>query len=218
MSEYFQNMWHEMLEITPAIGITLLLLAILGVALLILTPKVKWNARMLAAGALSIALGFVLSYVRLLHMPQGGSITLCSMLPVMIFAYAYGLGPGLICGLAYSFLQMFQDMYFLNVFQVLLDYTLAFSALGLAGLFSNVKKNWGFPAGVIVAALVRVIMHVLSGVIFFAEYAEGSGHGPVVYSLLYNLSSVGVDGLICAVVACIPAVQKMIHRALPRKA
>ena len=66
----------------------------------------------------------------------------------------------------------------------------------------------------IVASAVRIAMHVFSGVVFFAEYAEGSGHGPLVYSLIYNLSSVGVDGLICAVVAFIPGVQHMLKRTM----
>lgn len=214
MKQFFIELVDNFSYISWPIYLTLALLIVLGVALLTLSTKVKWNARMLAMGAICIALSFVLSYVRLYHMPQGGSITLCSMLPVMMFAFAYGIGPGLICALAYSFLQMFQDMYFLNVWQVLLDYTLAFSALGLTGLFSKNKASWSFPVGVIVASAVRIAMHVFSGVVFFAEYAEGSGHGPLVYSLIYNLSSVGVDGLICAVVAFIPGVQHMLKRTM----
>ena len=125
MKQFFIELVDNFSSISWPIYLTLALLIVLGVALLTLSTKVKWNARMLAVGAICIALSFVLSYVRLYHMPQGGSIPLCSMLPVMMFAFAYGIGPSLICALAYSFLQMFQDMYFLNVWQVLLDYTLA---------------------------------------------------------------------------------------------
>ena len=107
------------------------LITLFGVVLMCFAPKVKWNAKMLAYAALCIAVSFVLSYVRLFRMPQGGSITPASMLPVMLFAYAFGFGPGLVCSLAYGVLQMFQDMYIVGWVQATLDYIIAFGALEL---------------------------------------------------------------------------------------
>ena len=205
------NIFAELADISVGTWIALALIVAFGVILAIVTPKVKWNAKMLASGALCIAISFVLSYIRLLHMPQGGSITLASMLPVMMFAFAYGFGPGLICGLAYGCLQMFQDMYFLNWIQFALDYVLAFGALAVAGLFRNWKSPFNFSVGVIAAGALRVICHVISGVVFFADSAP-EGMSPLVYSLGYNLSSVGVDALICAVLGFIPLVRNFARK------
>lgn len=105
------EMFEKFAEIPMGTWIALGLIVVFGVVLMCFTTKVKWNAKMLAYAALCIAVSFVLSYIRLLKMPQGGSITPASMLPIMMFAYAFGFGPGLICSLAYGVLQMFQDMY-----------------------------------------------------------------------------------------------------------
>ena len=212
MSEIFA----KFAEMPLATWIALACMAVFAIALFALTPKVKWNARMLALAALCIAGSFVLSYIRLYRMPQGGSITPASMLPVMFFCFAFGFGPGLLCALAYSVLQMFQDMYIVNWIQASLDYILAFSALALVALFRGWKSPLAFPFGVVVAGLVRIAMHVISGVVYFGEYVP-EGMNPLVYSLGYNLSSVGVDALICMVIAFIPAVRNLAVRlAAPR--
>lgn len=71
MKQFFIELVDNFSYIRWPIYLTLALLIVLGVALLTLSTKVKWNARMLAVGAICIALSFVLSYVRLYHMPQG---------------------------------------------------------------------------------------------------------------------------------------------------
>ena len=201
------EMFEKFTEIPVGTWIALGLIVAFGVVLMCFTTKVKWNAKMLAYAALCIAISFVLSYVRLFRMPQGGSITPASMLPVMMFAYAFGFGPGLVCSMAYGVLQMFQDMYIVGWVQATLDYVLAFGSLALVALFRGWKSPLNFSVGVVVAGIVRVFFHVLSGVVYFAEYAP-EGMDPLVYSLGYNLSSVGVDALICAVIAFIPGVRK----------
>ena len=201
------EMFEKFTEIPVGTWIALGLIVAFGVVMMCFTTKVKWNAKMLAYAALCIAISFVLSYIRLLHMPQGGSITPASMLPVMMFAYAFGFGPGLVCSMAYGVLQMFQDMYIVGWVQATLDYVLAFGSLALVALFRGWKSPLNFSVGVVVAGIVRVFFHVLSGVVYFAEYAP-EGMDPLVYSLGYNLSSVGVDALICAVIAFIPGVRK----------
>ena len=201
------EMFEKFTEIPVGTWIALGLIVAFGVVMMCFTTKVKWNAKMLAYAALCIAISFVLSYIRLLHMPQGGSITPASMLPVMMFAYAFGFGPGLVCSMAYGVLQMFQDMYIVGWVQATLDYVLAFGSLALVALFRGWKSPLNFSVGVVVAGIARVFFHVLSGVVYFAEYAP-EGMNPLVYSLVYNLSSVGVDALICAVIAFIPGVRK----------
>ena len=193
------------------------LAVIFGVVLLAVGRRVKWNAKMLACGALCIAMSFVLSYIRLLHMPQGGSITPASMLPVMMFAFAFGFGPGLVCAVAYGVLQMFQDMYIVGWVQAMLDYLLAYGALAVVGLFRKWKSPLNFSIGVIVAGLLRITFHVISGVVYFADYAP-EGMSPLAYSLGYNLTSAGVDSLICAVIGFIPGVRKFTLKMAERRA
>lgn len=209
------EMFAKFAEIPVGTWIALGLIVAFGVVLMCFTTKVKWNAKMLAYAALCIAISFVLSYIRLLKMPQGGSITPASMLPIMMFAYAFGFGPGLICSMAYGVLQMFQDMYIVGWVQATLDYVLAFGSLALVALFRGWKSPLNFSVGVVVAGIVRVFFHVLSGVVYFADYAP-EGMDPLVYSLAYNLSSVGVDALICAVIGFIPGVRKFARQMAVR--
>ena len=157
----------------------------------------KWNARMVASGALCVALSFVLSCIRLYRMPTGGSVTPGSMLPLMLFSVAYGAGPGLLAGLVYGVLQYLQGGWFLNVWQFLLDYLLAYGALGLAGLAKKLPKTWGLYVAIIIAAVTRAISATLAGYMFWdtAFWA----------SLVYNGTYLIPDTLICIVLALIVA-------------
>ncbi len=90
------------------------------------------------------------------------------------------------------------------------DYLLAFGALGLSGLFCN-KKN-GLIKGYIAGVLGRYFFAFLSGLIFFASYAEGTGMSAPVYSLAYNGAYLGLEALITLIVLAIPAVNKAFAR------
>ena len=127
---------------TPAtVWIAIGTLAALAAILLIIgRSRKQWNARTVAFGALSVALSFVLSCIRLYRMPQGGSVTPGSMLPLMLFSAAFGVGPGLLTGMAYGLLHYLQGGWFLNIWQFLLDYVLAYAAMGLAGLARQLAK------------------------------------------------------------------------------
>ena len=132
---WLQKAFEKFAETPLTVWIALAVLVALGAILLTISrTSRKWDARMLSFGALSVALSFVLSCIRLYRMPQGGSVTPASMLPIMLFSAAYGVGPGLLTGLVYGVLQYLQGGWFLNVWQFALDYLLAFAALGLAGL------------------------------------------------------------------------------------
>lgn len=128
-------------ETPEMLWIALGTLSALAVAVLAISrTRRQWNARAVAFGALSVALSFVLSCIRLYRMPQGGSVTPGSMLPLMLFSAAFGVGPGLLTGMAYGLLQYLQGGWFLNIWQFLLDYVLAYAALGLAGLAEHLAK------------------------------------------------------------------------------
>lgn len=173
--------------------------------------KQKWTARMLANAAICMALSFILSYIRLFKLPQGGSVTLASLLPIVAFAYSYGAAPGLVVGIAYGFLQMIQDPWIVGVVQALLDYPLAFGCIAFAGIARKLPEKYGWLVGILLAGVGRFICHTLSGVVFFAEYAEGTGLSPIMYSVSYN-SFVFVDLAICAVVIAFPQVRKALRR------
>lgn len=199
-------------ELTPQTIIILVTLIVLGAVLMfIASRKKKWTTTELAYASLCLALSFVLSYIRLFKLPQGGSVTPASMLPLMAFSYVFGVVPGLVASLAYGMLQFIQEPNFLSVIQMLLDYPLAFGALALCGIAPKLplKKNsvLSWISGIGMVAIVRFIFHVISGAVFFAEYAEGSGYTPVVYSMVYN-SFVFVDAAVCAIVICIPQIRK----------
>ena len=182
----------------------------------------KWTPQMLANAAICMALSFVLSYIRLFKMPQGGSITPASLLPILAFAYYYGSVPGLVTGISYGFLQMIQDPWIVGATQAALDYPLAFGCIVFAGIIGQLQRKYGWNelvgwfAAVLATVLGRFVCHVLSGVVFFAEYAEGSGLSPLVYSLSYN-SFVFVDLAICFVVIAFPQVRKALGRMTVKK-
>ena len=205
-------------DVTVTGWILLAVLVAAGIALIMIArSKQKWTPQMMANAAICMALSFVLSYIRLFKMPQGGSITPASLLPILAFAYYYGSVPGLVAGIAYGFLQMIQDPWIVGAVQAALDYPLAFGCIVFAGLIGTLqrKHGWnelaGWLGGVAAAGFGRFICHVLSGVVFFAEYAEGSGLSPMAYSLSYN-SFVFVDIAICFVVVAFPQVRKALGR------
>ena len=193
-----QTAVEKFAETPMGVWIGVLVVVALGVVLLAAGKTAgKWNARMIAFGALSIALSFVLSCVRLYRMPQGGSVTPGSMLPIMLFSAAYGAGPGALVGLLYGVLQYLQGGWFANIWQFALDYLLAFAALGLVGLFRSDKKPWLLYVGMVVAALGRALSATLAGILFW-------GTAPLA-SLIYNGTYLIPDTLICILLAVLIA-------------
>ena len=110
-------MFSEFAEVSAATWGVIVALLLVGIIVFAVSKdKKRWTARMLANGALCIALATVLSFVTLYKMPQGGTITLASMLPIFLFSYAYGVGPGMLVGAAYGFVQFLQGgLYFVHL-------------------------------------------------------------------------------------------------------
>ena len=154
--------------------------------------KADFNAKIIARAGICVALSFVLSYAALFKMPQGGTVTLASLLPLMLFAYSYGLKRGLIVGLIFGLFQSLQDPFIIHPAQYMLDYPIAFSMIGFAGVVSGLKlpAQFKFALGAIIAGTLRFVAHVLSGVFAFGAYA--GGENILIYSLAYN-SFVFVD-------------------------
>ncbi len=163
------------------------------------------NTKKLIFSAMGIALAMVTSYIKVWEMPMGGSVTLLSMLFICLIGYWFGAKYGILAGAAYGILQFIIDPYMLSLPQVLLDYPLAFGALGLSGFFCD--KKYGLQLGYIVGVLGRFICSLLSGVIFFASYAP-EGMNPWVYSTLYQGSYLGAEGIITLILISLPPVAK----------
>lgn len=149
------------------------------------TKKIALSAIMIGI-SLSIALLFELVPLKL---PYGGSFTIASMLPIIVIAYIYGVGWGLVCGGVYSVLQLFISMrtvsamflpgedgkvLLLNAILItLFDYILAYSLLGLGGATRRMKnKTSALVLGSLIGLGARYICHIVSGAIFYGEWAE----------------------------------------------
>jgi thiamine transporter len=210
-------MFAEFAEVKLITWVILCVIILVPILLLILkkrsqnSTKYRNKTMMLTYSGLCIALSFILSYIRLYHWPQGGSVTPASMLPMFVFAVLFGPIPGIIAGVAYGLLQIIQDAYIIHWAQLLLDYPLAFGAMGLAGLF---RKN--ITAAAFVGGFGRFLMHFLSGAIFFGSYAP-EGMNVFLYSLIVNGLIIGSETLICMAVTLIPSVRGLVNR-LQKKA
>ncbi len=158
-------------------------------------------SRAVAYAGVCVAMSFALSYIKLWDMPAGGSITLVSLLPLMLYSYIFGARRGVFVGVIYGILQSVQDPWIIHPAQFILDYPIAFACVGLAGLFKGLpaKKlpQLKFALGAILAGVFRFICHVLSGTFAFEVYAEGQN--AFAYSLIYNLYVFIDAGLIVAV-------------------
>ncbi|MEM3000057.1 MAG: energy-coupled thiamine transporter ThiT [Candidatus Bathyarchaeia archaeon] len=140
----------------------------------------KVSTKILAEIAIFVALATALSFVIVYTLPQGGSITAGSMVPIIWLALRRGPKIGLFAGAVYGLIQFAIQPYFLNPMQMLLDYPLAFGVLGVAG-WTKKQPVLGASAGII----GRFIMHFVAGVVYWAPlYAPELN--PYVYSAVYN--------------------------------
>ncbi|MBB6623671.1 energy-coupled thiamine transporter ThiT [Clostridium gasigenes] len=163
---------------------------------------------------MTCAISYILYMIPFIKYPQGGGITLLSMMPVMILSILCGRQSGLTAGLIFGLLKVFDGAMILNPAQFLLDFIFATMALGLAGTFGNNKK-YKVVYGCILAIVVSVSISVLSGVVYFGQFAP-PGMNLLVYSLLYNVSSAGVEGLVVTIVIGILPLNRL-NRAVNKK-
>ena len=205
----------------------------------------KNNTKKLVTSAMLIAIAVVLSLLTPFNLPFGGGITLASGLPIIIISFMFGTKFGLFSAFIYSLLQMVTGMntvasFFLPgesqmvlwkaITVCLLDYILAYTVLGLGGIFKNRFKNNSVSIiiGTIFAISLRYVIHIISGAVFFGAWAEWfftqdgfykigetilntfSGTSlSVIYSIFYNGLYMIPEILITAVIA--PIVYKIIN-------
>jgi len=149
----------------------------------------------LTESAVMLALTLILSYIKLLDLPYGGSITLCSMLPTILIAYRHGLLWGFAIGIANGLLQLLMGMSNLSyatsaaaaVAIILLDYIIAFAVTGFGGIFKKIFKNQSLSLilGTAFVCILRYICHVISGCTVWAGLSIPDTEA-LIYSLAYN--------------------------------
>lgn len=214
ISEYFTDMFEKFGEVDYKSWILFGAILILGIIIFIIAcsngKSKKLTTEGIVIGAVCIALSFILCNIRLFRMPNGGSVTPASSLPIFLYAYAFGPVPGLVCAFAYSILNIFSDPYILHPIQLLLDYLLPFTLMGLAGIFRFKKPYINMAAGIIFCVLLRYICHIASGIIFWDawEYPPADFAYKLGYSAGYN-SFIFVEMAFCLILIGIPQLRNL---------
>lgn len=195
------------------IGVLLLALVLSAVIVDRKQKNTKFSARRLAVCGVAIAMGFVLSYIKL-DMPYGGSVTAFSMFCICILGYFYGIKAGLLSAIAYSILQFFQSggSYMLSPLQVCCDYFFAFAALGITGFFY--KKKDKFILAFFLAITARGLFHTIGGYLYWMDYMPDNFPKSLaaLYPIIYNYSYILAEGVLTMVLLKIPAVAKTFRR------
>ncbi len=178
------------------------------------------RTRILLEIALTIALATVLGMFTLWRMPQGGSVSL-EMLPIFVLAFRRGVGPGLVAGALYGLVDLMVNPFIVHWAQLLLDYPVAYLLVGLAGfgaagLTRELTHGRGprvagvLAAGIAVGSAGRYLAHVISGVIFFSEFAP-AGQPVWAYSAVYNLYvPLSAAGCFVAALLIVPALGRVL--------
>ncbi len=191
------------------VSLAVLILLFIGLVLMVRFGKIKFTPRLISHMALAIAMAVILDMIVLFRMPQGGSVTPGSMVPLVLLALAYGPSVGLLGGFVFGLLNLLLGAYILQPVQVLLDYPLPFMFIGLAGAFPKHMN-----AGTVFAFFLRLISHIVSGVVFFYMYTP-EGMSPLWYSISYNGSFLLAEVTIVLVLLNILPVQRLVRAMNP---
>ena len=154
----------------------------------------KNNTLALTEAGIMISLSAVLSLLKLLELPYGGSVTFASMLPIIIFSYRHGTRYGLGAGLAASAIQLLLGLkhfsYFTTWYSIValavFDYIVAFSAFGIGGIFKKrLRQTHAIPLAALVASVIRYACHFISGATIWAGLSIPT-EAAIIYSIGYN--------------------------------
>lgn len=160
--------------------------------------------------ALCIALATILSMIRLYRFPFGGSVTLLSMLVITLPAWIYGTKTGILTGFLYGMLQFILGPTVISIPQVLLDYVLAFSVMGIAGIVNSQKNS--LIKGFSLAVIARWIIATLAGLAWVAAGTTAwEGWNPILYSMVYNGAYIFAEAILTIVVIITPPMKKALE-------
>ena len=193
-----------------------------------MTQNKKTNLLKLTECAIMLALATVLSFIKIIQMPMGGSVTLCSMLPIMLIGIKYGSITGGLVGFMYAILQLLLDLPGGNVFYVgmsagvviivaLFDYLVPFTMLGFAGMLRKIRTEkipmLGSYIGVICVIVVRFACHFITGFSVWGQWAP-EGMSKYYYSLIYNgtylLPELGITLIVAVLLLEVPQMRKLL--------
>lgn len=175
----------------------------------------KIKTREITMIGMTVAISYVLYMIPFVRYPQGGGITLFSMLPIMLLSLVYGRTIGVTSGLIFGLLKLLNGAFIIHPVQFILDYLLSTMALGLAGSF-GINKKYKIFLGAFMASGLSTLICVISGAVFFGQYAP-KGMNVWIYSLIYNVSSMGLEGLMTSVILALMPINLLVKRMNPGK-
>ncbi len=216
--------WQVLLLIAGALALIAATIAVISVVQKKRGVEFRRDTRDVTYGAICVAASFALSYVKIFSLPAGGSITLASVLPMLVYCYFFGFRKSLVVSAVFMLLQLIQGPYIVSPWSALLDYFVPYLALSLVGIFSFDRRKYeaataagkhpllahgGFFIGTAFYFVVRYFSHTLAGVLFWADisYLENgfliwsgalTGAAAWGYSATYNLLFLLPDTLIAA--------------------
>ena len=190
------------------------------IAVLCIKGKRRYDAKHVAFAGLTVGLSFALSYLKVSPVTSGGSVTLASMVPLLVYAYLYGVKDGLLAGTIFGLLNFLSGPWILTPMTFFLDYPLAYASIGLMGFAKKLgkKPTLQVSLGVLIVYTARFLFHFFSGVIYFlensiwVEFPAWALANPFVYSLLYQCLYLPLDMVISLTVLLILAKTKTLAR------
>ena len=205
MSEEILQSFFESVQgqIVTVVLIFILLLRVMR------TDKKTNDVAVLVKTSILLAVSFILNHITLFKMPKGGSITSFSMFTLFLAGYLFGPRQGILAGFAYGLLDLIINPYAVHPIQILLDYPLAFGAIGIGGLLRNSKH--GMIKGYCLGVLGRYVVVVISGIIFWGMYAA-EGFNAVTWSLFYNMTYILPEVVATVAILLIPQIRNMFER------
>lgn len=191
----------------------------------------RFDSKKIAFAGICVSMSFTLAVIKFKFAEFGGSITLASFVPILIYAYVYGVADGLLVGLIHGLLNFIESPYILTPATFIFDYLLAFMSVGVMGFFGKMRRKekgcMPIVLGCVAVFSLRFISHLLSGVIFFnygyldslPTWATGNAF---IYSFIYQCIYVPADALIATLVLvalCKSGVlDKLVNIIKPQKA
>ena len=160
------------------------------------------KTKIMGEASIMLALATILSLIKIWQMPLGGSITCVSMLPICIISYRHGMKWGFLTSFVYSLIQLFLGITMSGLLGwgltasmligcILFDYIVPYSVIGISGIFRN-KGRIGWYAGMVLAFMLRLMSHFVSGYVIFKNFEQWQLFGrtivnsPILYSICYN--------------------------------
>ena len=195
-----------------------LLFALLAV--LCVNSKRRYDAKRIAFAGLTVGLSFALSYLKVSPVTSGGSITLASMAPLLLYAYFYGVVDGLLAGTIFGLLNFISGPWILTPMTFFLDYPLAYASIGLMGFAKKFgkKPTLQIVLGVLLVYTARFLCHFASGAIYFLEnsiwvdFPNWALANPFVYSFIYQCLYLPIDMIISLTVLFVLSKTKVVDR------